>query len=434
MKSRMYIVFFAALIICSAWGVYFSQNIVEKKETKPLLLSDNDSNLIENLLKTRPDLFQKILNNISGYEVQIIYTQINRDKNNIPSFKQYRYRVNSNHYFYAASLVKLPCSALALEKINKLNIQGFDKYTCMQTDSAFTCQKKIKEDSTAENKIPSIAQYIKRMMLVSDNDAYSRIYEFLGQEYINQRLHEMGYPDAMIIHRFDSECNTAANACTNPVSFYNSNGDCIYKQELQYNKNACSNPLGTVKKGKGYINEKGKLVLQPKDYTYYNYLNLQDITDILHSIIFPGSVPDKKRFHLKDDDYRFLYKYMSMYPRESDFPKYDPKKFEDSYKKYFIYGSYHEKIANDSIRIFNIVGQSYGYLSDCAYIINPEKKTEFMLSAVIYTNEDGIINDGKYEYTTVGFPFLTNLGKLFYDYEIKRKKQFLPDLLSFQLK
>jgi hypothetical protein len=55
-----------------------------------------------------------------------------------------------------------------------------------------------------------------------------------------------------------------------------------------------------------------------------------------------------------------------------------------------------------------------------------------MLSAVIYVNEDGIINDGKYEYKTIGFPFLSDLGKSFYIYELKRKKETLPDLSIFK--
>ncbi|MDP9231009.1 MAG: glycoside hydrolase family 9 protein, partial [Bacteroidota bacterium] len=42
--------------------------------------------------------------------------------------------------------------------------------------------------STAANGFPSIAQYIKKIFLVSDNDAYNRLYEFLGQQTINDKL------------------------------------------------------------------------------------------------------------------------------------------------------------------------------------------------------------------------------------------------------
>ena len=45
---------------------------------------------------------------------------------------------------------------------------------------------------------PTIAHYIKKILLVSDNDAFNRLYEFLGQQYINTTLHQMGYTEVQI--------------------------------------------------------------------------------------------------------------------------------------------------------------------------------------------------------------------------------------------
>jgi len=44
---------------------------------------------------------------------------------------------------------------------------------------------------------------------------------------------------------------------------------------------------------------------------------------------------------------------------------------------------------------------------------------------------DGVFNDDKYDYDTVGFPFLANLGKCLYDYEIARKRVHKPNLSKF---
>lgn len=421
--------YYLFVIVC-----FLANSIAFSQKQKKSVPSSMEDNFIENFLKQYPEKFNTILKNPEKYEVQIIYTQINRDKNNVPSFDQYTFRLDPKKYFYAASLVKLPCSALALEKLNKQNIPELTKNTRMQTDSAAVCQKTVIQDSTAFQNIPTIAQYIKRMLLISDNDAYGRVYEFLGQQYFNEELWKKGYSDIRITHRFDAGCSTSHNRSTNPVSFYDSQGKCVYRQAMQTNSTELSNPFGPVKKGKGYIDKNGKLLMQPKEYTYMNNLSLQDINDVLKSIIFPAAVEEKRRFDLKKEDYEFLYTYLSMYPRESDYPKYAMKDFEDSYKKYFMYGTCHKKIESDSIRIFNVVGQSYGYLSDCAYIVNFDRKIEFMLSAVIYVNEDGIINDGKYEYKAIGFPFLAELGKSFYIYELKRKKEHLPDLSRFNLR
>ncbi|ULT27036.1 hypothetical protein KUH03_09635 [Sphingobacterium sp. E70] len=117
---------------------------------------------MEKLLQSRPDLFQQILNHPTKNEVQILYTQIDRDKSNIPHFRSYSYRLNPNWYFYPASTVKLPTAILALEKINDLHINGLTKETPLRIDSAFEKQTKVSVDESAVNGLPSIAQYVKK--------------------------------------------------------------------------------------------------------------------------------------------------------------------------------------------------------------------------------------------------------------------------------
>ena len=60
-------------------------------------------------------------------------------------------------------------------------------------------------------------------------------------------------------------------------------------------------------------------------------------------------------------------------------------------------------------------------------IINLNEGVEFFVAAVIYTNQDEILNNNHYEYHGVGFPFLGKLGRIIYDYERQRKKNYYPD-------
>ena len=80
-----------------------------------MLLQAQD-NPLTSILKS--EKFKQITENPLKYRVQILYTQINRDKHNKPSLKTYSYRTDSDEYFYPASTVKLAASVLALEKIN----------------------------------------------------------------------------------------------------------------------------------------------------------------------------------------------------------------------------------------------------------------------------------------------------------------------------
>src|SRR6201992_3271884 len=105
-----------------------------------------DTVFLKNLLEAHPELFNHILNHPTRNEVQILYTQIDRDENNIPHFRSYGYRLNANHYFYPASTVKLPTSIFALEKLNELKVKGLTMKTTMKTDSSFTGETRKDSD------------------------------------------------------------------------------------------------------------------------------------------------------------------------------------------------------------------------------------------------------------------------------------------------
>jgi hypothetical protein len=71
---------------------------------------------------------------------------------------------------------------------------------------------------------------------------------------------------------------------------------------------------------------------------------------------------------------------------------------------------------------------SHGYLADVAYFADSLHRSEFMLSAVLYVNQDGIINDGAYEYESIGLPFLAQLGRRLYQFETLRPRRYRPNL------
>jgi hypothetical protein len=151
---------------------------------------------------------------------------------------------------------------------------------------------------------------------------------------------------------------------------------------------------------------------------------------MLKTVFFPKEFKKKQRFRLKKKDYSFVQNYMSMFPRESAFPPYDST-YQDAYSKFILWGDGKEKL-DGSIRIFHKSGEAYGYLTDVCYVVDFKNNMEFMLSATIHCNSDGIYNDDHYDYETIGFPFLKNLGKVFYDYELKRERKNKSDLSSLK--
>ncbi|MFC0773127.1 serine hydrolase [Terrimonas alba] len=387
--------------------------------------------LLKKILATQSDsLLEAVLNHPEMYRYQIIYTRIDRDKNNIPSFKNYYYNVNAERYFNPASVVKMPLAFLSLEKLNDIKIPGVNKFTAMQFDSGWSRQTKAYTDSTAENNLPSIAHYIKKAFLISDNDAYNRLYEFVGQQTINRRLHDMGYPGIRITRRF-MRMNANENRHTNPIRFINKDNGVIYRQGMQVNKDSFDFSR-IYKMGKAHYNSQDSLINEPIDFTTANNLPLEDMQQLLQSVLFPESVPATRRFRLTRDDLNFLYRYLSQYPSETNYPKYDTSQYYDSYVKFFFRSPQHSMPAH--VRVFNKVGWAYGCLTDVSYVADFKNKVEFMLAVTIYVNSDGILNDDKYDYETIGWPFLYKVGQAIYQYELKRARTYKPDLSRFKMK
>jgi hypothetical protein len=388
---------------------------------------------ISNLLARYPQLFNAVVSKKDDLGLQIIYTQIERGKKTKDKIKftDHTYGLDANKYFYPASTVKLPVAILALQKINELKIAGLNKNTTMITSENGEVLTAVCNDPSAIDGRPTIAHYIKKILLVSDNDAFNRLYEFLGQEYINTSLHRMGYNDVQIIHRLDISLTEDQNRYTNPVTFIDTGGKILYSKPAERSKLVYAQR--DTRLGNGYL-KGGNLIKEPFDFSKKNRLPLHNLHTIVRSIIFPDYVTKEQQFNLTKEDYDFLRRYMSMMPQESRSPVYSSTEYWDTYVKFLFYGSEPGK-ANSGIRIFNKVGDAYGFLIDAAYIVDYTNGIELMLSAVIYCNSDGIFNDDKYDYDKVGLPFLKSLGQEVYEYErtrVRKNKTILsPFLINY---
>lgn len=386
--------------------------------------------LLQNILfRDSNEILQQVLKQKDEYRVQIIYTQIDRDKRNRPSFRNYYFNTDTNLYFNPASTVKLPLALLALEKLDDMQVKEVNKYTALQIDSNYIKQTKVSTDSTAENMLPSIAHYIKKAFLVSDNDAYNRLYEFVGQQAINRKLYEKGYKSVRITRQFLG-LTEEGNRRTNPFRFIRSDGSLIYTQPAAYNTDSFYFDK-TIKVGKAHYNNKDSLINEPIDFTRVNNLPLEYLQQMLQSVLFPESVPESQRFNLTSDDYTFLYQYLSQYPSETNYPKYDSSEYYDSYVKFYFRKGNHQ--LPPYVRVFNKVGWAYGFLIDVSYVVDFKNKVEFMLTSTLYANSDGVLNDDKYDDEKTGWPFLYELGQTMYRYELNRPRIHKPDLKSFRL-
>lgn len=355
-------------------------------------------NPLEHVLTSENVKIKRVMDSLDKYEVQIKFTQINR-LNDRTIFKDYDFQVNDNNYFYPASTVKFPIAVLAMEKLNQIDSLNKDTRFYVEGDTVET----------------TFANDVSKIFAISDNLANNRLVEFLGQDWINAKLKQKRIFSVRISHRLSTE--NADEITTKPVIVY-LNDSTTTAIESTINTSPKPLEINKIKKGIGYVSE-DSLMNEPFSFALKNYYPINAQHEVLKRIIFPEDFDENERFNLDNEQRDIILKAMHTLPKEVG---YDPIDYYDSYVKFFMFGDT-KKDMPEHIKIYSKVGSAYGTLTDCAYILDTKNKVEFMLTATLLVNKNAIFNDDTYEYDEVGIPFLAQLGRDLYNYELNRKKQ-----------
>jgi hypothetical protein len=393
------------IIVYLTGGCLYSQSVSKNTRLLPKILK-------------KEKIFDSIIRNPQLYEVQIIYTHINRENNKI-KFTDYHYNVDKNRYFYPSSTVFLPVAALTLEKINELAKEyDIDKHRYVRIDDAFTQEIMIYQDPSSENKYASFAHFIKKMFVAGDRQSCNFCYDFLGQRHLNERMHSLGYNDSWFLHKLDGK-DPKASRQTNVVTFFRTDVQSYYIDIIYLKRRPTTIPFYSVyvKKGeynpddyyssrekillnRGFVKD-GNIVDSVADFTDRNKFTVEDMHNFLRSLIFPeihANRPD-----LSDDDYAFLYRHMA----------------ENNIELNYIMN---DRLDNPSIKIFNNSGKYAGFMIDNAYIVDTVNGIDFFLTVVIKCNQSNIIGEEYYEYETAGLSFMKNISRFIHEYEMKKNK------------
>ncbi len=374
-------------------------------------------------------VLKEVLENKEKYQVQILYTQLERNEHGMPMMTEFPFNLDDERYFYPASTVKLPVAILALEWLEEQNIDGLDANTIMLTDSIHSSQVPAYVDLTAKDSLPSIAQYIKKILLVSDNDAYNRLYELLGQDYINRKLAEKGMTHTVINHRLSFRASPEENRMFNPIRFVDAEGESVHEMPARTEEKIYSNSSQPIIGEAYYVGD--SLIDHGMDFTFKNKYAISDLSGTVKRIMFPMSFLESERFNINEEHRNLVLKYMSMLPEESDYPNYPVEEYWDTYSKFYLDGN-DKRATRKTLRLFNKTGQAYGHLLDGSYYVDLESGVEFFVTAIIYVNEDQTLNDDAYEYDEIAFPFFAELGDYLYDIEMTRERVIPADFSEFR--
>ncbi len=368
-----------------------------------IISCDFSSNPIKSSLNS-DEFLSEILKNKEQYEIQVLFTEINRNKDGEPEFTDFQFQVDEEKYFYPASTIKLPIIVLTLNKINELRLEGIDinLKSKIKLKSYNKKQKIVVNDS-----ITSFQNLISKVFLTSDNSAANILIDFLGYNYFNSKMKKEGYDNTYLNHKFSPDQNV-----NNNWEIQTLKDDIISSKDEQIFIK--SNNISGLLKGDRTLKD-GKVSIGPLDFSYKNRFSLLDMHTFIKKIIFTEKFNNQNYFNLNVEDYDFLRYWMSRFTYEDNGKKYeDDGIYYETYNKFFIHGM--DSIAiNKNIRVYNKLGEAYGTSTDTAYIKNYTDDIEFFLSATIYVNDNNVINDNIYEYDEIAIPFLAKLSQSIYN-------------------
>ena len=363
----------------------------------------------------------KVMAHSDAYELQIIFSPVHREDNEV-SIERYSLGVDPSHYFYPASTVKLPVALLVLERLSELRRDhpSLSVYHPIATDSSRAPQTAMVLDSCSEIGQPTLVSLIQQVFAISDNNAYNRLYEFLGPAYINEKLKAKGiFTNSRIVTRvgvggFTSEDNQHLN----PFHFL-SDGDTVLSLPARHSPYAIDNTgLKRLHKGDGYIRD-GQLIKGPFDMSAKNFINLNDLERCMMTFVLPELYNPEQRYKMSSSDREIIRHAMTSIPSDFSCHK-DNEDYYDSYVKFFMHGDEKSSLP-DHLTIMNKVGIAYGQVTETAYITDKQNEVEFFLTATINVNENRIYNDDNYAYDSLGIPFMAELGRTLHSHLINQR-------------
>ena len=356
------------------------------------------------------------LGDASTYRVQALISTVDEAPGRGPRLKRSGYRLGAE-YFYPASAIKLAAAVAALQTIERLGAKNGSSDladTPLEIAALFPGDGPQQEDATnlAGGRI-TVAHELRKLALVSDNRAFNRLYDLVGYEELNAAMHRLGLGSTVITHRLSDSRTIPDQRAAAAVTFHPADHAPIVVPARTSARSLANRGPGLLI-GTAYIRG-AETVHEPMDFSRRNGISLLDLQNLLVKVVRPDIDLGGPPLGLTPSHRGLLLDAMTRYPSESSNPVYSADTFPDDVSKFLLPGIrrvFPSTLPGERVEVTGKIGQAYGFTVENAYLRNPLNGKAVFVSAVIYTNSDGVLNDDRYEYDSMGRPFMAELGRL----------------------
>ncbi len=343
--------------------------------------------------------------------VQILVTTFEPQANAPPVLHEHGWRVDAE-YTYPASAIKTFASVAVLAQLGIWQAAGsrVDLKTPLALCKGREKQCEVIPDpSNLDGGVATIGHEIRKMHLVSDNDAFNRLYDIVGHRELNELFWDKGLSSLRLHHRMYA-VDPAAQLVTPRLQLHPRRGKPMEIPRRESNLVLPPSPAKDRQVGTAHFPLGSRQrVDTPLDFSRKNYISLRQFHRLLLGIVRPD-LPNVPDLGLRRPHRAFLIQAMTEDPLASANPRYTkPDQSARRFKPLYI--GIERVVPDAEFRYVNKAGKAYGFLLENAYIEHTPTGRAFAVTVVVYANDNGVLNDNKYEYKTVTRPFLHDLGE-----------------------
>ena len=363
---------------------------------------------IEELLLRDPRL-APIAARAAEHRLQVLVSEVGRDERGRESLRRHGFRVDAE-YFYPASSIKT-CAAVAAPAF--LRALSPELPPALDTPLVF---EPLDEVGKREDADPSdlrtgrinVAHELRKLFLVSDNRAFNRLYELVGHRELNEAMWRAGLSSVRIRHRL-AETRTSGEQRRTPRILVSPPGrEPLVVPERASTLELPVEDLPGLDCGTAWVTNGGERREEPFDFRGRNRISLRDLQELHVALLRPEL--SRASLDLTDDERAFLVRAMREFPRESTNPVYDPADYPDEYSKLMLPGL-RRVVPAERLGVYDKVGRAYGFSLVNAFVVDDGTGRSFFVTAVVYVNPNGTLNDGVYGYDEAD-RFLEDLGEV----------------------
>lgn len=371
---------------------------------------------LEPLLRTGGAALRQAVDRAPELRLQVLIAELDDARGRPPTLRRHGFRVDAE-YFYPASSIKLCAAVAALQEVERLEASQPGTQLAeapLEIAPLFAGDVAQTDDPThlAGGRI-TVAHEVHKLALISDNQAFNRLYDVVGHEQLNRAMHALGLPSAVINHRL-SDPRAVPDQHASAAVTLRPPGGAPVEVPARISPLRLTNTAPGLRVGQAFLRGDQR-VEESMDFAGRNGITLVDLQNLLVKVVRPDVDLPGAPLRLTPEHRALLVGALTEYPRESADPRYPAKDYPDDYCKFLLPGVRRVFPATEPgrrVEITGKIGRAYGFTVENCALRNPATGRTVFVTAVLYTNADGVLNDDRYEYAEVADSVLADLGEL----------------------